>query len=269
MLDHILKINKQNLPLPYSSPVASALLTTNEHKINIQKNIQAKYQPAPVRKEFMSPITLKELKNIDYKPTYHFRPIKMSDTVAYSAVKFLRFFADTYFRKDYVRRAIILETIAAIPGLVGGMYRHLASLRAFKDNGDVIQKLLHEAENERQHLLTFLQIKNTTFLDNIIITLGQPVFFNLYMIFYGLFPQTAHRFVGYLEEEAIRSYDSFESEILKGNIDNIKAPKSAIKYWKLPDNARLIDVVRAVRADEAAHRDANHELANNEPFKLA
>ena len=33
-------------------------------------------------------------------------------------------------------------------------------------------------------------------------------------------------------------------------------------YWRLPDSAKLLDVIRAVRADEATHRFVNHSLAN-------
>ncbi|MCS4306745.1 hypothetical protein M2404_001068 [Rheinheimera pacifica] len=36
----------------------------------------------------------------------------------------------------------------------------------------------------------------------------------------------------------------------------------AIEYWQLPADARLRDVVIAVRADEAGHRDVNHDFAN-------
>lgn len=41
------------------------------------------------------------------------------------------------------------------------------------------------------------------------------------------------------------------------------APEIAIDYWHLPANATLRDVIIAVRKDEAGHRDANHQFANN------
>lgn len=235
---------------------------------NLQVHIKRNY-PSVVREEFKKPISLIELKNLDYGPKVHFKPENVPDFLAYSGVKFLRFFADLYFQKDYVKRAICLETVAAIPGLVAGLFRHLASLRTFKDNGDIIEKLLQEAENERQHLMTFIKVGKPNFLDMLIIKTVQPIFFYCYMWFYGLAPRTAHRFVGYLEEEAIRSYESFEEAILQGHIENSDAPKSAIEYWKLPEDAKLVDVVRAVRADEASHRDANHHMADEKPFKLA
>ncbi|KAM0687710.1 inducible alternative oxidase 2 [Conglomerata obtusa] len=227
-----------------------------------------RYYTSHVRPEFANPISLHDLKNIDYKPGHHYKPKTISDTLSYSIVKFLRFFADTYFKEDYTRRAICLETVAAIPGLVGGMYRHLYSLRNMTDNGEAIHKLLLEAENERQHLLTFLEVGKPGIFDRLVVRAIQPVFFAFYMVFYGVFPKMAHRFVGYLEEEAIRSYDAYERHIALGDIENIDAPLISKKYWKLPDNAKLIDVVRAVRADEAAHRDANHGMADVKPFKL-
>jgi ubiquinol oxidase len=36
----------------------------------------------------------------------------------------------------------------------------------------------------------------------------------------------------------------------------------AIRYWNLPEDARLREVVEAVRADEAKHRDVNHGFAD-------
>lgn len=228
-----------------------------------------RYMPAPVRVEFEKPITLQALSRINYESGKHFVPRKASDAVALYLVKFFRAFADVYFQNRYVDRATLVETVAAVPGIVGGLFRHLYSLRNLEDNGGSIHKLLREAENERQHLLTFMALKKCSVLDRLLIRLGQAFFFNFYFAFYLLFPRTAHRFVGYLEEEAIRSYDCFEKEIAEGRIENVPAPQIAIEYWKLPGDARLLDVVRAIRADEAAHRDANHSMADRENFSLA
>lgn len=228
-----------------------------------------RYMPAPVRREFEKPITLLALSRINYESGKHFVPRKASDAVALCLVKFFRAFADVYFQNRYVDRATLIETVAAVPGIVGGLFRHLYSLRNLEDNGESIHKLLKEAENERQHLLTFMALKKCSVLDRLLIRLGQAFFFNFYFAFYFLFPRTAHRFVGYLEEEAIRSYDCFEKEIVDGKIENVPAPQIAVEYWKLPEDAKLLDVVRAIRADEAAHRDANHSMADKEDFSLA
>jgi ubiquinol oxidase len=47
-----------------------------------------------------------------------------------------------------------------------------------------------------------------------------------------------------------------------GKIKNRPAPGIAIEYYRLPKDADLRDVVLHVRADEAAHREFNHMLAN-------
>ena len=57
---------------------------------------------------------------------------KISDTIAMSMTKFFRFFADTFFAKRYGHRAVVLETIAGVPGMVAGMWLHLKSLRKAK-----------------------------------------------------------------------------------------------------------------------------------------
>ncbi len=50
----------------------------------------------------------------------HFKPKNLSDKVALSFTKFLRFLADTFFKKRYGHRAVVLETVAAVPGMVAG-----------------------------------------------------------------------------------------------------------------------------------------------------
>ena len=64
----------------------------------------------------------------------HFVPKNLSDKIALSFTKFLRFLADTFFKKRYGHRAVVLETIAAVPGMVAGMLLHLKSLRKMKDD---------------------------------------------------------------------------------------------------------------------------------------
>ena len=58
------------------------------------------------------------------------------------------------------------------------------------------------------------------------------------------------------------SYTRYLDEIDSGRIDNVPAPPIAIEYWKLPTDARLREVVIAVRQDEAGHRDVNHAIAS-------
>ena len=84
--------------------------------------------------------------------------VKSSDFFAYGAVKLLRFFADAFFAKRYGHRAVVLETVAGVPGMIGGMLQHLKSLRRCQDDNGWIRTLLDEAENERMHLMTFIEI---------------------------------------------------------------------------------------------------------------
>ena len=51
----------------------------------------------------------------------HRTPKNSSDFIAILITKFLRFFADTFFSKRYGHRAVVLETVAAVPGMVAGM----------------------------------------------------------------------------------------------------------------------------------------------------
>jgi ubiquinol oxidase len=73
--------------------------------------------------------------------------------------------------------------------------------------------------------------------------------------------RTAHRIVGYFEEEAVFSYTEYLKELESGRIKDQPAPKIAIDYWNLPLHSTLKDVVKVVRDDEAGHRDVNHSFA--------
>ncbi|KAJ6376060.1 hypothetical protein OIU77_000934 [Salix suchowensis] len=153
---------------------------------------------------------------------------------------------------------MMLETVAAVPGMVGGMLLHCKSLRKFEHSGGWIKALIEEAENERMHLMTFMEVAKPKWYERALVITVQGVFFNAYFLGYLISPKFAHRMVGYLEEEAIHSYTEFLKELDKGNIENVPAPAIAIDYWRLPPNSTLRDVVEVVRADEAHHRDVNH-----------
>lgn len=186
----------------------------------------------------------------------------ISDKIAFALVKFFRFFADTFFGKRYGNRAIVLETVAAVPGMVGGALQHLWCLRKIKDDHGWIKQLLDEADNERVHLMTFIEIAKPNWFERAIIFIAQAIFVILYLVIYVISMKTAHRFVGYLEEEAVVSYIHYLSEIDKGSIENCPAPQIAIDYWKLPADATLRDVVIVVCHDEESHRDVNHFLSD-------
>ena len=82
------------------------------------------------------------------------------------------------------------------------------------------------------------------------------------MFLYIFFPKVAHRMVGYFEEQAVISYTSYLKAIELGKITNTDAPEIAKNYYQLKENAKLRDVITAVREDERGHAQANHEMAD-------
>lgn len=194
--------------------------------------------------------------------SFHYSATGFRNRLAFGFVKVLRFFADIFFRKRYGHRAVVLETVAAVPGMVGGLLQHLKAIRHIRDDQGWIRELLDEAENERMHLMTFIEIAQPNFFERALIMIVQAIFYNVYFFLYLLSPVTAHRVVGYFEEEAVRSYTDYLKEIDTGNLPNVPAPNIAIDYWQLPNDATLRDVVIAVREDEVGHRDRNHQFAD-------
>lgn len=197
------------------------------------------------------------------QPAKHHPPVGISDRLALAFTKFLRFFADVFFAKRYGHRAVILETIAGVPGMVAGTLQHLRALRRLESDNGWIQTLLNEAENERMHLMTFVHISKPSKFERFLILMAQGIFYNFFFLVYLFSPRTAHRIVGYFEEEAVLSYTEYLAEIDNGVCENVVAPQIAIEYWNLAPDARLRDVVLAVRNDEAHHRDVNHQFSDD------
>lgn len=192
----------------------------------------------------------------------HHSPTCFSDWFAYRVVKFMRFFADAFFGTRYGNRAVVLETVAAVPGMVGGALQHLRSLRRMECDGGWIRVLLDEAENERMHLMTFIEIAKPSRFERLLVILAQGVFYNVFFLLYVVSSKTAHRVVGYLEEEAVYSYTEYLAGIDNGTYENVPAPQVAIDYWKLAPGTLLRDLIVLIRADEANHRDVNRQFAD-------
>uniref|UniRef100_M4B7E2 Alternative oxidase n=1 Tax=Hyaloperonospora arabidopsidis (strain Emoy2) TaxID=559515 RepID=M4B7E2_HYAAE len=208
------------------------------------------------------------------KQTHH-PTTQMYERVALFAVKALRTGFDVVSRyrgpggtmteNDWLNRCLFLESVAGVPGMVGGMLRHLRSLRLLKRDYGWIHTLLEEAENERMHLLIFMNIKQPGYFFRALVVAAQGVFFNGFFLTYLVSPKTCHRFVGYLEEEAVKTYTCLLKDIEDGHLDawkQKKAPLIAQTYYKLPESASIYDMVKCVRADECNHRDVNHAFAD-------
>ncbi|KAF8194252.1 alternative oxidase [Pholiota molesta] len=170
--------------------------------------------------------------------------------------------------KQWLDRILFLESIAGCPGMVAATLRHLQSLRLMRHDSGWIHTLLEEAENERMHLMSFMTLRKTTPFYRLMILGAQGIFYNLFFISYLISPKICHRFVGYLEEEAVITYTRCISDLEAGKIPewtNEPAPEIAINYWRLPKDAKLLDMIYAVRSDETTHRFVNHSLANLDP----
>lgn len=222
----------------------------------------------------------------DVKVT-HLKPKGVTDHLAYYCVQIMRKSFDifsgytiksrlkTLDERDMLRRCIFLETVAGVPGFAAAMIRHLHSLRRMQRDHGWIHTLLEEAENERMHLMTFLQLRNPGPIFRAAVIISQGIFTAGFSITYIISPQFCHRFVGYLEEQAVITYTHILAEMDAGRLPmwvRLPAPDIAVKYWSLPKTATMRDVILVIRADEAHHRLVNHTLSSMDlrkknPFK--
>ena len=187
----------------------------------------------------------------------------ISDAFALSMTKFFRFIADTFFAKRYGHRAVVLETVAGVPGMVAGVWMHFKSLRKMKVGyGEQIREMLAEAENERMHLMFFIEIAKPNYFERFIVLFSQMIFGLFYLFMYVFFTRTAHRMIGYFEDEAVKSYTDYLERVESGELENFQAPILAIQYYGLDRNAKLSDLIKAVREDEQKHSKVNHSYAD-------
>jgi hypothetical protein len=85
----------------------------------------------------------------------------------------------------------------------------------FLDHG-WIHHLLEEAENERMHLFFFTEQRKPGFAFRFLITATQLFLANVNFTMYLISPRFCHRFVGYLEEQAVHTYTEFIKQIDRG-----------------------------------------------------
>jgi len=212
---------------------------------------------------------------LDVKLT-HVEPKSTIDKAAFYTCKLFRFNFDFFTgwnrgvitTDKILNRAIFLETVAAIPGMVAAIIRHFRSLRNMARDGGMLNMFLEEANNERMHLLTFIRMKDPGYIFRATVIGGQFVFGTSFLVSYILSPAFCHRFVGYIEEEACSTYtkiieaiETAEEGTDLGKWRTEHAPKIAKGYWHLGENGTVLDLMKAVRADEAEHRDVNHAVS--------
>jgi len=206
----------------------------------------------------------------------HVPPVTTLDKGALFAVKCFRFGFDqatgwnrgSMTPEKILNRAIFLETVAAIPGMVAAIIRHFRSLRNMTRDGGMLNMFLEEANNERMHLLTFIRLKDPGMIFRAAVIGAQGVFATGFGLAYVASPAFCHRFVGYIEEEAVLTYTKIIKAIEEAEEGSElaqwkahPAPKIAKGYWHLGENGTVLDVMKAVRADEAEHRDVNHAVS--------
>lgn len=135
-----------------------------------------------------------------------------------------------------------------------------------RDNG-WIPTLIEEAEDERMHLLISQGLVSHGWFLRSFLTAAQGAFFLFYAGAYSVSPRFCHRFVGYLEEEAFKTYTAIVEDVENGKVPEFdrSAPFYAKAYYCLPEDATLLDTLICMRADEDRHRDVNHTWAQISP----
>ena len=84
-----------------------------------------------------------------------------------------------------------------VPGFAAAMIRHLHSLRRMQRDHGWIHTLLEEAENERMHLMTFLQLRKPGPIFRFTVIFAQYIFTAGFFTAYLISPKFCHRYTSY------------------------------------------------------------------------
>lgn len=91
------------------------------------------------------------------------------------------------------------------------------------------------------HLLTFMKMAEPGWFMRLMVLGAQGVWCNALFFAYLVSPRTVHRFVGYLEEEAVITYTRQIKDLDAGRLpvwEKLQAPQIAIDYWRMPEGHR-------------------------------
>jgi ubiquinol oxidase len=191
----------------------------------------------------------------------HHAPRTFSDRFAFGVVRAMSALA-SLFGSRYGDRVIVVETIAAVPPMVMATLLHLRCLRRLADDRGWVRTFMDESENQRAHLMAFVALARPNTLERWAIVLGQGVFYNLYFLLGLVSARTAHRIAAYMAERSVSGYTDLLARLATGDETGVEAPASAIAYWNLSPNARISEMVTAIRGDEAIYRDIHHAFAD-------
>lgn len=73
------------------------------------------------------------------------------------------------------------------------------------------------------HLMCFVKMKKPGLFFRSMVILAQGVLVNLYFLCYLISPSFCHRFVGYLEEEAVHTYTHLLKDLDAGKLQDLAA----------------------------------------------
>ena len=164
----------------------------------------------------------------------HHQPRRFSDRFALAVVKSARLAADALFDDRYGHRAVLLETVAAVPGMVAASLLHLKCLRRMIDDNGWIRTMMDEAENQRAHLMVFVQIARPSLPERLLILFAQGLVYNTFFLHLSRLSGDGPEVTAYAAEDAVRGYTQYLAGLESGQYENMPAPPLSLAYWNLP-----------------------------------
>jgi hypothetical protein len=120
------------------------------------------------------------------------------------------------------------------------------------------------------HLLTCMKMFKASPFTRFLCLCAQVGLTPFLMAVYIIKPKALHRFVGYLEQTACKTYHNIIVHVetpgthLHTAWAHLPAPDIAKGYWHLADDAKWVDALKCIYADEANHRCAAAALSHTD-----
>ncbi|KAK1932319.1 Alternative oxidase [Phytophthora citrophthora] len=209
---------------------------------------------------------LSSLEAIEDTPVNNLKPKKMHENVvslraktprsSFSLLFDYRGLSSSLTPGDWLNRCLYIETVARASEMVVGIAHRLRSQHSLNP-GDI-----WPVENERIHMQIFLSMKQGGLGFQAAMLAAQSVFFPVFFLTYMVSPNTCHRFVDFVEQEAVKTYTYLLEDMEHGHLDEwcaITAPLIGRSYYDLPDDAKVYDMIKCIRAEKLSRKHASLE----------
>eukprot|EP00644_Phytophthora_capsici_P012399 jgi/Phyca11/552080/estExt2_Genewise1Plus.C_PHYCAscaffold_460130 len=255
-------------PLPKIHDMAVELMALNHFTQASRKRLLKSSGTTRTNRKSTSkkptPHLVYSLEAIEDTPVNNHKPKKIHDNVVSGAKKPRSGFSllfdyrglnSSMTASDWINRCLYIETFARASEMVMGIAHHLRSQRSLK-----LDDMWLKAENERVQIFTSMKQRGLS--SQVAMVAAQSVFLPVFFLTYMISPKTCQHFIAFVDEEAVNTYTYLLEDMEHGHLNEwctMTAPLVGRRHFDLPDDAKVYDMIKCIRAEKASHKHASLE----------